>query len=51
MAGYTYDITTSGEPGTLTRNNDNAIKNGYNLKYLEKSGLTIIKEYKNTIHI
>ena len=27
MAGYTYDITTSGEPGTLTRNNDNAIKN------------------------
>lgn len=27
MAGYTYDITTVGEPGTLTRNNDNAIKN------------------------
>lgn len=27
MAGYTYDITTSGQPGTLTRNNDNAIKN------------------------
>ena len=25
---------------------DNAIKNGYNLKYLEKSGLTIIKESK-----
>lgn len=26
MAGYTYDITTSGELGTLTRNNNNAIK-------------------------
>ena len=27
MAGYTYDITTVGEIGTLIRNNDNAIKN------------------------
>ena len=41
MAGYTYDITTFGDPGTLIRNNVNAIKDHQD-EYFDSIGNTII---------
>jgi len=41
MAGYTYDIATFGELGTLSRNNDNAIKTTSN-QYFDDGNANII---------